>query len=149
MLVRSLRRLWTRPWWQRRLALEAWMAVWVLRLALWLLPTPTLLRVVARRAERAGGRIGTLPKHLAWAVARVSRHVPHASCLTQALALQLLLARRGWPSRLHLGMGRDAAGTWQAHAWVECEGQVILGENGELGRFRPFPDLHQALSRLP
>jgi hypothetical protein len=90
-----------------------------------------------------------LPAQLAWAVARVSRHVPHASCLTQALALQLLLSRHGWPSRIHLGMGRDTTGAWQAHAWVECEGRVILGENGELGRFQPFPDLHQALSRLP
>ena len=134
---------------QKRLLLATVLIVSSVRLGLWLLPTATVLRAVSRRVEQQAEQNNTdLALHMAHWVARVSRYVPKASCLTQALALQFLLARYGQGSRLQLGIGRDAHGTWQAHAWVEYSGEVILGEIEGLSRFQVFPDWHQALARL-
>jgi hypothetical protein len=67
------------------------------------------------------------PDRIAWAVVVVSSYVPAASCLTQALAAQALLARRGCPAQLQIGVARGAHGQLEAHAWVEVAGQAILG----------------------
>jgi hypothetical protein len=62
-----------------------------------------------------------------WAVSSSARVIPGASCLTQALALQVLLGRRGLSSRLCLGVNTARAGKFRAHAWVEWNGRVIIG----------------------
>lgn len=78
---------------------------------------------------------------LAWAVQTASIGVPRATCLTQALALQVLLRRRGTDCHLRLGVGHDANGGVVAHAWLESEGRVLIG-NQELSRYSPFVGLH-------
>ena len=65
-----------------------------------------------------------------WAVRRVSRAIPGATCLTQALAAQLLLSRRGYSSRLRIGVARAPGGGLRAHAWIEIDGVVVLGGPG-------------------
>jgi len=94
-------------------------------LGLWLLPLGSLRRF-ALRERKAAKRTHAIPQ-LVWAVRAVSRFVPLATCLTQALALQWLLARSGHASRVHLGTRKDLAGKFAAHAWVECEGRVVIG----------------------
>jgi hypothetical protein len=69
------------------------------------------------------------PERLAWAVRTASRPVPGASCLTQSLALQFLLARSGRSSSVRIGVARPA-GRFAAHAWVECGGQLLLDGPG-------------------
>jgi hypothetical protein len=65
-----------------------------------------------------------------WAVRRVSRAVPGATCLTQALAAQVLLSRRGYASRLRIGVARAADNGLRAHAWLESDGVVVFGGSG-------------------
>ncbi len=69
-------------------------------------------------------------RQLARRIERLSRFVPRASCLTQALALQYLLARAGHACELHVGVRRDDEGRFAAHAWVACNGRVVLGAAG-------------------
>ena len=64
---------------------------------------------------------------MASSVRRVSRYVPAASCLTQALATQVLLGRRGQVSSLRIGVTRSAEGELKAHAWLESNGEIIIG----------------------
>ncbi len=82
----------------------------------------------------------------AHAVSRAARWVPRASCLTQALVLQRLLARRGYASSLFLGVDRAGkpsqtprprAKGFEAHAWVEWRGRVLIG--GDISRWTPLP----------
>jgi len=82
----------------------------------------------------------------AHAVSRAARLVPRASCLTQALALQRLLARRGLESSLFLGVdragkpsrtARPRALRFEAHAWVEWRGRILIG--GDISRWTPLP----------
>ena len=68
-------------------------------------------------------------EEIAWAVRAVSRYVPNATCLTQALVVQRLLMRSGHRCRLQLGVAKDAVHGFAAHAWVECGGRVVIGES--------------------
>jgi hypothetical protein len=67
-------------------------------------------------------------EQLVWAVRIVSRYLPGATCLTQALAAQALLTHSGFPSQVEIGVAKDELGRFHAHAWVVCQGHVVLGE---------------------
>lgn len=62
-----------------------------------------------------------------WSVRTAARHVPGATCLSSALALQRLLSSAGHPSQVHIGVARDASG-FMAHAWLVHDGVVVIGE---------------------
>ncbi len=66
-------------------------------------------------------------RQIARRIERLARFVPGASCLTQALALQWLLARSGHGCELLVGVRRDAEGHFAAHAWVACNDRIVLG----------------------
>jgi hypothetical protein len=110
------------------------------RLGLWLLP----FRVVKERVEKitaASANSSSGPPttqdlqvvlRVASSVRRASRYVPAATCLTQALATQLLLARRGQVSRLRIGVSKGQGGELKAHAWVESQGRIVIGQTNDL-----------------
>jgi hypothetical protein len=52
----------------------------------------------------------------------------------------VLLARAGHDSRVRFGVAVPADRGFEAHAWLECDGQIVLGGVAE-SRFTPFPDL--------
>jgi hypothetical protein len=93
------------------------------RAALWFLSVDTVRRLSARVARGTAGSA----EQLVWAVKTVSRFLPQATCLTQALAAQALLSRSGFPSQVEIGVAKDDLHRLQAHAWVVCYGQVVLG----------------------
>lgn len=65
-----------------------------------------------------------------WAVERMAANAPFkAVCLQQAVAAKFLLARRGIPSLLHLGVAREAARKpdFIAHAWLDVAGIKVTG----------------------
>jgi len=71
---------------------------------------------------------------LGHAVARTLAHLPgDTRCLVRSLVLTRLLARRGIPSRLVIGV-RSGQG-FLAHAWVEHGGEAVLDPgDGSFGR---------------
>jgi hypothetical protein len=70
---------------------------------------------------------------IAWAVAAANR-ILHGDCLPLALAVELMLRHYGYPAEFKIGAGRDPGGAFIAHAWVESEGQVVIGDF-ELGKY--------------
>ncbi len=59
---------------------------------------------------------------------RANRFVPgRGTCLHEALFGQLMLARRGYPARLQIGVKKGDDGKLIAHAWVEDRGTVVIG----------------------
>ena len=62
-----------------------------------------------------------------WAVRAVSRYVPGATCLTQALAAQALLTQSGRDSRIEFAVKKDEQRRFLAHAWVVCGEQIVIG----------------------
>lgn len=67
------------------------------------------------------------PDQIAGAVERISRYIPRATCLTQALTTQILLGRCGHSSSLTIGVARNEKNQFRAHAWVKHNDQVIIG----------------------
>lgn len=126
--------------------LHALAVVAAVRVALWILPSALVLRgagrITERRLARAAKRAPARHEAVrtAAAVRRTARAVPAATCLTQALAGQILLATAGCRSHLRLGVAQGAQGQFQAHAWLETEWGVVLG-GGQLSRYTRLPDL--------
>lgn len=103
------------------------------RLGLWLVPLRTLDGLIGSRA-RSSTSFAPPVDRLVWAVRAASRRIPHASCLTQSLVLHYFLARSGRPSRIHIGVAKDD-GTFQAHAWVESNGRILLNTPSEVAPY--------------
>jgi hypothetical protein len=91
-------------------------APWVLRIdpAAAIQPDPDIERRVRFALQSVGHRVP-------WTANKI--------CLPNAIAAKIMLKRRGFASRVHLGVGRPADGELYAHAWLEAGGSVIIGEH--------------------
>jgi hypothetical protein len=123
----------------RGLLISALALVSAIRLGLWVFPVRTVAFIVGRLVPREPGRSEDpfRADRVARAVARASRVVPGARCLTQALAAQVLLERSGLPTRLHIGVVGDPGQTVRGHAWVESQGVIVIGA-GVSGQWSPL-----------
>lgn len=131
----------TRDW---RLFAAAFPLVLAVRISLWLLPFQSIHKFLLARSK--GGTSDVQLSHpeiykVCWGVSSAARRVPKASCLTQALVAQYLLLSKGVDAFLRLGVSRNSKGKFDAHAWVEVDGKIVIGENEELSRFIPLPVL--------
>lgn len=74
-----------------------------------------------------------------WAVKAVARRFPAARCLAQALVMNTLLSRHGHSSDLKIGVRLvDRAEhdvPLDAHAWVECDGRIVIGAVADLDEY--------------
>jgi len=111
-------------------------AAWLVRLGLWILPVRIMLRTAAR-GPRHGFRDKTSAPRIAWAVRVACRYVPRATCLVRALAGQVVMAWHGHAGIVTIGVALRE-GRFGAHAWLESQGQVLLGDSQELQQYQPI-----------
>jgi len=71
-------------------------------------------------------------QRIGWAIAVAARYIPGSKCLVQAIAGRRLLARYGIAGAIHIGVAKDSRSWLSAHAWVEVEGQTVIGGNNTL-----------------
>lgn len=120
---------------------EAILALVLVRLGLVLVGL-TRVRSLGLPCVAGEPRAQTDPNRIARAVRAASRIVPFASCLTQAQAAQIVLARRGIASTVCLGVRETASGQLTAHAWLISGGRLLLGGTPrELAAFRQLAEL--------
>jgi hypothetical protein len=121
---------------ERSLLLRTVLLVACLRAALYLLPFARVNDYLVRRAGQRPTRQNIPISRLVWAVRAAAARIPHANCLTQALAARYQLARSGYQAQLRLGVGKQN-GRLLAHAWLECNGETVIG--GEIAdRYAPL-----------
>ena len=126
----SLRRIprpdrWSLREW--RLFATAVGAVATARVVLWSLSFARIrTRLEAPLPDRPKSADAPSAREIARAVDRARRVVPRASCLVQAMAAKALLDRAGVSSAVWIGVSREG-GAFDAHAWVESGGEVVLG----------------------
>jgi transglutaminase superfamily protein len=137
-LFRALRRL--NP--QRRsLVVEAAMLLLFVRAGLRVCSYTRLHRALGLLASRAtGATVASEPGHpdVAWAVTAAGRRLPFkTTCLIEALATDTMLRRRHHESRLCFGV-RVNESRLDAHAWVECEGDLVIGIVDDLHEYAPL-----------
>jgi hypothetical protein len=132
---------------EHRGLLEAMLLLAGIRLALWLRPFDAIRQELDRPARRSRRSRSGANEPAANEIMRVRRHVdvgsryiPGASCLTQALAAQVLLRRAGLDTMLRIGVKKEPVEGFKAHAWLECDGVIVVG--GEvMPQFTPLPPI--------
>lgn len=131
---------------ERKLLLEALVALGRVRMTLWLRPSSAAFRDYPGRTS-SGLQVvdadSSDPAQVALAVRRAGKVIPASTCLAQALATQMMLARRGITVEVRIGVARDEHRSFEAHAWVELGGRVLIGNLHDLDRFEPFPRFSQ------
>jgi hypothetical protein len=104
----------------------------LVRISLWIVPFRWLRTAVRRVASPPGGKPEPAPgeaERTVQAIERAARSVPGATCLTQALAAEILLRRAGHPAAIRVGVAKSSSGELAAHAWIEAYGRVLLGDH--------------------
>ena len=122
--VKLLRKLVALSKSERRTLISCFSVLLVVRIGLTVLGFRRLQRFIRPAHERAPLEILQLT---GWAIRHAARLVPGASCLTQALAAQIMLARSGYGASLRVGVARTTAGNIRAHAWLTSGDFIIIG----------------------
>lgn len=141
----SLRKFFSLSARDRWLLVQAWLLLSLLRVGLWLLPFRIVHRLVAAQRvflPRPGRAPHVTSERIGWAVTIAGSYVPCATCLPQALAAQVLLRRAGYRAQTRIGVAHGGERRLEAHAWVECAGQIIFGGSTDaLTRYTPLPPI--------
>ena len=127
-----------RRWQENLFLLRTWMMLGITTVAL----RASNYRKVRKFFSHELGRTHWSPESIGWAVTTASRYVPGAKCLAQAIVAETLLLQSGFPAHIHVGVTKPGESRLRAHAWVECEGIVVVGEDeklAELSRLHAFP----------
>jgi hypothetical protein len=126
----------------RFLLVQAALLLSAIKLGLVLFPFQFLRRRLAQFFPQLTPQAPLPVETVVWAIEVASRYFPGGvRCLTRALAAQVLLSRQGYSSQLRIGVAKDEVGQLEAHAWIEREGQAIIGRLQDGERFIPLPDL--------
>jgi hypothetical protein len=79
-----------------------------------------------------------------WSVEAAGRRLLSRNpCLPKALAVLVLFRRAGVDAELRLGVAREDGRSVRAHAWVESEGEVVIGGDVPLADYTPLPTLER------
>ena len=77
-------------------------------------------------------------KQVKWAIGAAQRRIPWTiPCLATAIAANRLLARRGIPSEIRLGVRTGVHASIDAHAWLVANGVFVTGAR-EMPQFEPL-----------
>lgn len=129
-------------WSDRLLLVTTALLLGVIRLALWLLPfhaVRRLLAIIPLTTTELQEVDQAYIEKVVWAVVIASPYIPGVQCLAQALATQVLLRWRGYPTQLRIGIARGKEGELSAHAWVESQGKVVIGGLANMSHYTLLP----------
>lgn len=130
----ALGKLWRKSWGERLMLAEA---LFCLSMASVVLTTFSFQRVMhyasmpINRSRMPDEQRYIAVRLVRWAILACSKRVPwSAKCFQQGLAAQIMLRRRGIPSKLFYGAASANDGNLSAHVWV-CDGDfnVVGGEH--------------------
>ena len=131
----------------QRLLMRAALAVVSAKLAIRTLRLPAASAAVMRLQRLGLQRLGWIvgparADRIVWAVEIAGGAIPGMkNCLVQAVAAEAMLIRAGHPCELRIGAAKNGPRELIAHAWLESEGRVLIG-NFELDRYAPLMARH-------
>jgi Transglutaminase-like superfamily len=126
----------------RNLLFKTFILLSLVRLGLWLLPFQKLLHLLGKIGLTAAQELlETVPlDRIVWAVNLNSSYtLGNVQCLPRALTTQVLMRMHGYTPQLRIGVAKGEQGNLEAHAWVENQGQVVIGYLRDFSRFTPLP----------
>jgi len=126
--MRKIRKFFNLSATEKCLLLRAWVLLGLIRLGMEFSPFSSLKKLLERLRPISGGfGIDFSEEELVWSVEVVSRYIPKATCLAQALTTQFLLQQAGHQACLHIGVTEAEEGGIKAHAWVESQDRILIG----------------------
>lgn len=132
-MIRHARRYFALPRDERRMTVEAALALTVVSAALKALPFAMAMRVFGLREGNPALKRAADPaqtRKIGRAVARAARRLPFKPvCLPQAVAAALMLRRRGLAAEVRFGVAKRD-GAVAAHAWSLCGDAPATGAEG-------------------
>lgn len=151
--MRRIKQFFSLPAAERRLWMHTATVVFAVRMGLLILPFRTLVRLAARASRptsSAADASRAQRDRIVWAVNSTSKHLPgRKTCLLEALAGQVLLTRRGFPTRVKIGVRKGDDGDLLAHAWLENNGDVVIGgPRSEVERYTVLEDFDRVSLRF-
>src|SRR5215831_7902075 len=152
------RSFWKLSWADRFLAMEAAATMMATRAGLFAFGFNRWRSFVSKFSStenvlRSEG-LSTAPNRSALAAANVARVAAAAArhlfftptCLERSIALSWLLRRRGFCAEVRIG-ARKSGGQFEAHAWVDCGGEVLDDFSDEHKSFHTFDTRAASLKR--
>lgn len=138
----------------RNLFLKTYILLTFVRLGLFLRSFNRLCALLERMSSSnrstAVGSHRQLIGRAVWAINASCKLMPGSvKCLARALTLKTLLDQHHCPSKLIIGVDKNRVEQLEAHAWVEYEGHVVMGQLNDLSRFKPLPNLPHFLHTSP
>lgn len=67
--------------------------------------------------------------------------IPFTTCLSKALAGQILFNSYGHTTRLHIGVEKNNEGSLKAHAWLTLDGELLIGYVDNIKDYQELPPL--------
>lgn len=142
-LSKLLLKLFRLPKIERQLLLQTFLLLGLIRLGLGWLPFQKMLAILAKLSQAASRQQSPEPlklEQMIHAVELSSRYLPgEVLCLPRALTMQVLMRHQGYAPQLRIGVAKGAQGDLEAHAWVEHQGNVVMGYMRDLSRYTPLP----------
>ena len=137
--MKRLHKFLSLPTVEKTLLLEAVLLVILVKLSLIILPFKMIqglinyigqaLSMSKSKSKSCNNTIS--PEQISWAVAVASRYLLSTkNCLPQALAGHILLTQYGHPAKVSFGIYRGNEIKFEAHAWIESKGKIVIGKDG-------------------
>jgi hypothetical protein len=110
---------------ERLLLFQAAILIFLIRLSLVLLSLRNVHRLTVKITCLCDKSLSA--DRIVRAVWSAARFIPGSTCLVQALVAQSLLAQHGYNPLLTIGVAKNECNQFEAHAWVVCENEVLMG----------------------
>lgn len=109
------------------------------------LPRRAQFLMRAHRVLSQPRRVAASSEEICRAVGVTARFIPGATCLVKAQVGCAMLNRFGYAAEIRIGVLKKSSNL-EAHAWVECDGLVVMGEAGN--QYVELPKIVPAAGKL-
>jgi hypothetical protein len=125
------------PWRRKSLLLRCWFGLNAMALALRLLPLAAILKFMGTNSGKAGSERGVSKEEIIWTIGAAAALSWKPTCAVRALVAERIFRRYGFPVRFKCGVSTEK--DFQAHAWIEDETGILVGESER--EYHSLPDL--------
>lgn len=117
----------------------------LLRIALWMMPFQQLNKLIqwltTHRSQHEPSSVVSV-SDVIWAIETATYYTPgNPKCFARALATRILLNHYGYDCELRIGVAKSDMNSLVAHAWIERQGQVLIGGDYNLATLTLLPSL--------
>lgn len=115
---------------EKLVAIQSLYWVFIIRIMIWIFPFYSVQKRVQKIAGNSNPHINhsMSMSRLRLMIVVAARYVPRATCLVQALAGFILFSRYDYSTSIKIGVLNEN-GEFEAHAWLEHDDIVVLGES--------------------